>query len=137
MAITDKEKIGNIYEILPKLNCGFCGFGSCGQFARAVAEGKASPFGCQQNPWVGYKISEIIGTKVPAFGYRYGFSRLLSAQRAGSPPSPASLRKEVGALSQKVADILAKIENLGKKQEIPDRNLAIASAKTRECKGLI
>jgi len=32
MAVS-KEKIRKIYEILPKLNCGFCGFGSCGQFA--------------------------------------------------------------------------------------------------------
>jgi len=42
MAAT-KEKIGEIYEVLPKL---ICGFGNCGQFARVVAEGKVSPFGC-------------------------------------------------------------------------------------------
>ena len=114
MAITDKEKIRNIYELLPKLNCGFCGFGSCGQFARAVAEGKASPFGCQQASWAGCRISEIIDTKAPAFGYRYGSSQLLSAQRAAPPLSPASLRKEVRALSRRADDILAKIENLRK-----------------------
>ena len=49
MAAT-KEKIREIYEGLPKLDCGFCEFGSCGQFARAVAERRASPFGCRQNP---------------------------------------------------------------------------------------
>ena len=54
MAVGSKEKIREIYEVLPKLNCGFCGFGSCGQFARAVAEGRASPFGCRQNPWCVY-----------------------------------------------------------------------------------
>ena len=113
MAITHREKIRNIYEALPKLNCGLCGYGNCGQFARAVAEGKASPFACQQNPWVGYRISEIIGFKAPAFSYGYKFYQPALAQRADPPPSPASLRKEVGALSQKVDDILAKIENLG------------------------
>ena len=114
MAITHREKIRNIYEALPKLNCGLCGYGNCGQFARAVAEGRASPFGCQQNPWIGYRISEIIGLKAPAFSYGYESYQPALAQRADPPPSPASLRKEVGALSQKVDDILAKIENLGK-----------------------
>jgi hypothetical protein len=78
-----------------------------------VAEGKASPFACQQNPWVGYRISEIIGVKAPVSSYRYEFYQPVLARRAGPPPSPASLRKEVGALSQKVDDILAKIEKLG------------------------
>ena len=109
-----KEKIGNIYEVLPKLNCGLCGYGNCGQFARAVAQGKASPFACQQNPWVGYKISEIIGVKAPASSYRYEFYQPVLFQRTGPPSSPASLKIEVGALSQKVDDILAKIDNLGK-----------------------
>jgi Na+-translocating ferredoxin:NAD+ oxidoreductase RNF subunit RnfB len=112
--INNKRKIRNIYEALPKLNCGLCGYGNCGQFARAVAEGKASPFACQQNPWVGYRISEIIGVKATVFGYRYELSQPVLAQRAGPPPSSASLRKELGALSQKVDDILAKIEKLGK-----------------------
>ena len=103
------------YEVLPKLNCGLCIYGNCGQFARAVAEGKASPFACQQNPWAGYKISEIIGVKAPASGYRYESYQPVLAQRAWAPPSPASLRKEVGGLSQKVDDILARIEKLGKK----------------------
>jgi len=111
--LSSKEKIKEIYEVLPKLNCGLCGYGNCGQFARAVAEGKASPFSCQQNPWVGYKISEIIGVKIPEIGYRYGFYQPFSAQRP-EPPSPASLRKEVGGLSQRVDDILARIEKLGK-----------------------
>jgi Na+-translocating ferredoxin:NAD+ oxidoreductase RNF subunit RnfB len=114
VAVANKKKIiRDIYEALPKLNCGLCGHGSCGQFARAVVEGKASPFSCRQNPWLGYKISEIIGVKIPEIGYRYGFYQPLSAQRP-EPTSPASLRKEVGGLSQRVDDILARIEKLGK-----------------------
>ena len=116
VTVANKKKIiRNIYEALPKLNCGLCGYGNCGRFARAVAEGKASPFGCQQNPWVGYKISEIIGVKAPAIDYQYGFYQPVLAQRPVPPPSPASIRKGVGGLSQRVDDILARIEKLGKK----------------------
>jgi len=79
MAVANKGKIRGIYEVLPKSNCGLCGYGNCGQFARAVTEGKASPFGCQQNPWAGYRISEIIGVKAPAYGYQYGFHQPISA----------------------------------------------------------
>jgi len=109
MAVSSKEKIKEIYEALPKLNCGLCGFGNCGQFARAVAEGRASPFGCRQNPWSGYRISEIIGAKVPA--YSYGFQPAF-ARRPGISSSPQDLREQVRTLSHSVDDILARIENL-------------------------
>ena len=112
MAVSSKEKIKEIYELLPKLNCGFCGFGSCGQFARAVAEGRASPFGCRQNPQSGYRISEIIGAKVPDYSYGY---QPVSVQTPGVTPSPRAvkaLREEVKGLSQGVDEILARIENL-------------------------
>ena len=68
MAVANKDKIRQIYAALPKLNCGLCGYDNCGQFALAVAEEKASPFGCRQNPWVGYNISETIGLRLPVFG---------------------------------------------------------------------
>jgi len=109
VAVSNKEKIRGIYEILPKLNCGFCGFGSCGQFARAVAEGRASPFGCRQNPWSGYRISEVVGMRVPS--YRYGYQPA-SVPSLGVSPSPQALREEVKGLSQSLDDILVKIENL-------------------------
>ena len=108
MAVS-KEKIREIYEVLPKLNCGFCGFGSCGQFARAVAEGRASPFGCRQNPWSGYKISEIIGAQVPAYSYGY---QPAFVSRPGVSPSDKALKEEVQGLSQSVDDMLARIEKL-------------------------
>jgi Na+-translocating ferredoxin:NAD+ oxidoreductase RNF subunit RnfB len=108
MAVT-KEKIREIYEVLPKLNCGFCGFGSCGQFARAVVERRASPFGCRQNPWSGYRISEIVGMKVPA--YSYGSQPAFISPR-GVSLSPQALREEIRALSQKTDDILARIEKV-------------------------
>jgi len=108
MAVS-KEKIKEIYEVLPKLNCGFCGFGSCGQFARAVAERRASPFGCKQNPWSGYRINEIIGAEVPAYSYGY---QPASVHRPGVSSSPKDLREQVRTLSQNVDDILTRIENL-------------------------
>jgi len=65
--VTDKEtveKAKKITALLPKLNCGKCGFDNCGNFAMAVAEGEASPFGCHENPLSGYRISEIIGLQI-------------------------------------------------------------------------
>jgi len=109
MAVSSKEEIKEIYELLPKLNCGLCGYGNCGQFARAVAEGKASPFGCRQNPWSGYRISEIIGAEVPV--YAYGFQPAF-VPRPGVSPSAKALKEEVQGLSQSVDDMLARIEKL-------------------------
>ena len=108
MAVS-KEKIREIYEVLPKLNCGLCGYGNCGQFARAVAEGKASPFGCRQNLWSGYKISEIIGAQVPAYSYGY---QPAFVSRPGVSPSAKALKAAVQGLSQSVDDMLARIEKL-------------------------
>jgi len=61
----DKDKIMEIIKVLPKLNCGECGFENCGKFAIAVADGRALPFGCRQDPSVGYELSKIIGVQVP------------------------------------------------------------------------
>jgi len=110
MAVSSKERIREIYEALPKLDCGFCGFRNCGQFARAVAEGRASPFGCRQNPWVGYRIGETIGVKVPAPGFLPAF--LPGLRASPSATSLETLREEVKGLSLGVDDILARIENL-------------------------
>jgi Na+-translocating ferredoxin:NAD+ oxidoreductase RNF subunit RnfB len=95
METGNKQKIKRIYQALPHQDCGFCGFDGCGQFARAVAEGRASPFSCKQDPQVGYIIKEIMGD--------------------GAQTSPASLeglKQEIAKLSQDVADILARIERL-------------------------
>ena len=42
MARVDREKIRQIYIILPQFNCGLCGYDNCGQFAKAAAETKAA-----------------------------------------------------------------------------------------------
>ena len=59
------EKARKIVKLLPKENCGKCGFENCGGFAMAVAEGEASPFGCHENPSAGYEISKVLGVEVP------------------------------------------------------------------------
>lgn len=58
---SDGEKAKKIVSLLPKENCGKCGFENCGRFALAVAEGQASPFGCQKDPSAGYEISKVLG----------------------------------------------------------------------------
>jgi len=61
-----KEKVRKIYEVLPKLDDQQCGYKSCGEFARAVAEGKAPCYGCVSGgPEVAAKVCEIIGARVP------------------------------------------------------------------------
>jgi len=112
VAVNKKEKIRAIYELLPKLNCGFCGFCTCGQFARAVAEGRASPFGCRQNPWSGYRLSEITRLKVPAYGYRFQPAFLPGLRASPATTNLKTLKEEVKGLSQEVGDILARIQNL-------------------------
>lgn len=100
MDTNTKEKIRKIYQALPQRDCGFCGFDSCGQFARAVAEGRALPFGCKQNPMAGYVINEILGAGVPAHHHRL------------QPASLEGLGQEIRRLSENVADILVRIEKL-------------------------
>ncbi len=109
MNTSTKDKIRRIYKALPRMNCGRCGFESCGKFARAVAEGRASPFGCWQDPWAGYTISEIVGLKVPA--YRYGLQPA-SLPKPGIGASPGALGQEIRRLSKHVDDILVRIEKL-------------------------
>ena len=61
-----KEKTRKIYEVLPKLDDQRCGYKACGEFARAVANGKAPCYGCVSGgPEVAAKVCEIMGTKIP------------------------------------------------------------------------
>jgi len=112
VAASNKDKIRDIYELLPKLNCGLCGYGSCGRFAKAVAGGRTSLFGCRRNPWAGYKISEIIGAEAPAHVYRSQAAFLPGLRVSPDTMNLKTLRKEINRLSRGVEDILARMENL-------------------------
>jgi len=96
MAVSTKSRIKRIYEALPKMDCGQCGFESCGKFARAVAEGNASPFGCRQDPGVGYAVIGVLRESMPE----------------GYASSRKALSQDIRRLSRKVDDILARIEKL-------------------------
>lgn len=112
MAVSNKEKIREIYQVLPKLNCGLCEYGNCAQFARAVAEGRVSPFGCKQDPSVGYKISKIIGAETAAYSYGSQSAATLRIKPSLAAKTLKTLREEVKELSHSVDDALARIENL-------------------------
>jgi len=77
-----KEKTRKIYEVLPKLDDQRCGYKTCGEFARAVADGKAPCYGCVSGgPEVAAKVCEIMGARVPEeaipqFGSSLGFYQL-------------------------------------------------------------
>jgi len=110
-----KDKIKQIYDVLPQLNCGQCGFEGCGQFAKAVAESRASPFGCRQNPWIGYEISNIIGLTTPFTGYANRFYQSSFRSSSGPSPSVESLGKDVRELSRRMEGILDRIDALMKR----------------------
>jgi len=59
-----KEKIKRIYDVLPRLDDQLCGYRSCGEFAKAVAEGKAPCYGCASGgAEVAAKVCEIMGVR--------------------------------------------------------------------------
>jgi hypothetical protein len=61
-----RQKIRKIYEVLPKLDDRRCGYRTCGEFARAVAEGRAPCYGCVSGgPEVAAKVCEIMGARIP------------------------------------------------------------------------
>jgi len=45
-AVERDERVDRIEDMLPGANCGGCGYGGCIGFARALVEGKASPYDC-------------------------------------------------------------------------------------------
>jgi hypothetical protein len=119
MADSNKEKIKEIYKALPKMDYGLCGFQNCGQFARAVAEGRASPFGCRQDSWSGYAISKVVGAQVS--GYRYGLASA-SSRKTGHSVSVKALGQQVQTLSRTVDDILVRLEKLKAREKGASKN---------------
>jgi CO dehydrogenase/acetyl-CoA synthase gamma subunit (corrinoid Fe-S protein) len=120
-----KEKLKKIYEVLPKLDDGRCGYRTCGQFARAVAEGRAPCYGCATGgPQVTKKVCEVMGVKFPEvqIGYfRFPYSGVLSGMGRGmrmsrgfelATVSPEELGTTVSNLRQQADDIIQRIEKL-------------------------
>ena len=60
-----KEKIKEVYKVLPKLNDRRCGYRTCGEFARAVVKGETPCYGCVSGGYtVAKKVCNIMGEKV-------------------------------------------------------------------------
>jgi len=61
-----KKRTREIYNVLPKLDDHICGYSTCGQFARAVAEGRAPCNGCiTGGPEVAAEVCRITGVDIP------------------------------------------------------------------------
>jgi Na+-translocating ferredoxin:NAD+ oxidoreductase RNF subunit RnfB len=61
-----KQKIRQIYDVLPKVDDQCCGYRTCGEFARAVAEGRAPCDGCVTGgPGVAAEVCRIMGKNIP------------------------------------------------------------------------
>ncbi len=64
--IDDKieEKAKQIFQLLPKIDCGKCGYPSCTECARAIATGSAPPDACQiRGIEIRDKVREILEEK--------------------------------------------------------------------------
>ena len=59
------EKLRKIVSLLPKENCGKCGYDNCGAFAVALVAGKASPLDCHKSRSSVKEICEVLGMEVP------------------------------------------------------------------------
>jgi hypothetical protein len=60
-----KEKIKEVFKVLPKLNDRRCGYRTCGEFARAVVKRETPCYGCVSGGYtVAKKVCNIIGEKV-------------------------------------------------------------------------
>jgi len=102
------DKVRQIYEALPKMNCGACGFDGCSKYAAAVAEGKASPFVCCRDPEIGYTLSRILKEST--------HTGINSDSELAVSSSQNDLKEEIHELSNKVDNILSLIERLANKQ---------------------
>jgi Na+-translocating ferredoxin:NAD+ oxidoreductase RNF subunit RnfB len=78
-------KLKEIIALLPRKNCGKCGFVNCASFGQALVESRAQPFGCRQDPNNGYAICRILGIQEPEAMPNVGKSH----GPHGNPASPA------------------------------------------------
>ncbi len=70
MKVHIDPKVEAIFEVLPQLNCGACGYAGCEAAAQAIAEGKAPPDACVVGGEEELKfIGEVLGVQVTKTGY--------------------------------------------------------------------
>ncbi len=58
-------RVKAIFQLLPRANCGACGYASCIEFAQAIASGKADPMSCKVGgESTANRIAEIVRSGV-------------------------------------------------------------------------
>lgn len=88
-----KQKTKEIYEVLPKLDDGRCGYKTCGAFAKAVVEGRAPCYGCVSGAHqVAAKVCQIMDVTVPKEETALEFSASPELYQAGFVPGHRGLR---------------------------------------------
>ncbi len=93
------QKMREVIKALPRLNCGFCGFGNCGNYAKALVEGRASPGLCIGGPLVAQRICDVLGLKYPAMPQGLWALR----QRQGE------LARQLGSLERRVKELATRM----------------------------
>ena len=67
LAVHEDPVVTALTEALPQANCGACGFAGCGDYARAVAEGRAAANLCKPGGTeTAKRLAEITGTEAAA-----------------------------------------------------------------------
>ena len=111
MKTTHDIRVQEVYEVLPKLDCGLCGYRNCRRFAEAVVEGKAHLSGCRQDRFAARKIAAVLGSLARTQGADSEASVAgprMTRQRA----SAVSIRLEIGGLAKEADALLARIKAL-------------------------
>lgn len=116
------QKMREIIKVLPQFNRGLCGFGNCGNYARALVEGKAAPNLCIGGYLVAQKICSILGIRMPAMPQRAYFAQP-RMQYYGAGTSVARtqerqiLQQRTRELAQQLANLERRIEALATRKE--------------------
>jgi len=65
LSVHEDKRISIVEELLPKNNCGACGYPSCAMFAEALVDGKAQPGSCTVSTDEGKQtIAQFLGVDV-------------------------------------------------------------------------
>ncbi len=71
LAVKEDRLVAALYDVLPHMDCGSCGFGSCLHYARNVARRNTTVDRCAPGgPETAGKVAEIMGVEVPEVGPR-------------------------------------------------------------------
>lgn len=76
LKVEEDPRVEQLFEALPGVNCGACGFPSCHALAEAIAKGVAEPTSCLVGgAEVTEKISQVMGVKARALDRKLAFVR--------------------------------------------------------------